>query len=279
LVRQLLSGWIVAAALLVQPVAAAPQAMPEQVDIARPNGVLHALLYKPEGAGPFHTVIALHGCAGLTGPDTRLLPAYRGWVTQLLGTGNAVLLPDSYGSRDVGSQCRAKERRVFARRERVDDVLSTRQWLLRQPWVAREHIGVIGWDNGASALLWAVRPQLAHRLSPDFRSAVAFYPDCRVSSRLGWSARVPTLVLIGAKDETSSPAACREMIEDARGRSALARVVIYPGADHGFDVAREPLHALAAAPGATTPAARALRTEDAAARADAQKRVAEWLTR
>ncbi|HEY1153608.1 MAG TPA: dienelactone hydrolase family protein, partial [Pseudolabrys sp.] len=66
----------------------------------------------------------------------------------------------------------------------------------------------------------------------------------------------------------------------ARGRSALARVVIYPGADHGFDVAREPLHALAAAPGATTPAAaRALRTEDAAARADAQKRVAEWLTR
>jgi len=190
-----------------------------------------------------------------------------------------VLLPDSYGSRDVGSQCRAKERRVFARRERADAVLSTRQWLLRQPWVAREHIGVIGWDNGASALLWAVRPQLAHRLSPDFRSAVAFYPDCRVSSRLGWSARVPTLVLIGAKDETSSPAACREMIEDARGRSALARVVIYPGADHGFDVAREPLHALAAAPGATTPAARALRTEDAAARADAQKRVAEWLTR
>lgn len=277
---RLLSGMIVAAVLLVQPAAAAPQALPERIDIPRPDGALHALLFKPEGSGPFPAVIALHGCAGLIGQDEQLLPAYRGWVGQLLGAGNAVLLPDSYGSRDVGSQCRAKERRVFARRERVDDILSARQWLLRQPWLSREQIGAIGWDNGASALLWAVRPQLTHKLSPDFRSAVAFYPDCRVSSRLGWSARVPTLVLIGAKDETSSPAACREMIEDARGRSALARIVIYPGADHAFDAASEPQHALVAMPGATVPAAtRAVRTEDAAARVDAQKRVAEWLTR
>ncbi len=277
---RLLSGLLIAVGLLVHPAAAAPQAAPERVDIARPDGALHALLFKPAGSGPFHAVIALHGCAGLTGQDEQLLPAYRGWVGQLLGSGNAVLLPDSYGSRDVGSQCRAKERRVFARRERVHDVLSARQWLLRQSWVSREHIGVIGWDNGASALLWAVRPQLTHKLSPDFRSAVAFYPDCRVSSRLGWSARVPTLVLIGAKDEISSPAACREMIEDARGRSALARIVVYPGADHAFDAASEPMHALAAAPGAAAPAAtRALRAEDAAARTDAQRRVGAWLAR
>ena len=36
-----------------------------------------------------------------------------------------------------------------------------------------------------------------------FRTAVAFYPDCRISSGLGWSARVPTLLLIGAKDDVS----------------------------------------------------------------------------
>ena len=40
--------------------------------------------------------------------------------------------------------------------------------------------------GGASAIA-AAQPE------PDFRSAVAFYPDCRISSGLGWSARVPTL--------------------------------------------------------------------------------------
>src|SRR5258707_991610 len=99
--------------------------------------------------------------------------------------------------------------------------------------------------DGASALLWAVRPQLPPRnIEPDFRSAIAFYPDCRISSGLGWSARVPTLLLIGAKDDVSSPPACRQMVDGARGRSALARIVVYPGAYHDFDRANFPLHAI-----------------------------------
>ncbi len=113
-----------------------------------------------------------------------------------------MLLPDSYGSRELGPQCRVKERQVHARRERVADIVAARQWLMQQPWVAHDRISLIGWANGASALLWAVRPQLSSRgAEPDFRSAVAFYPDCRVSAGLGWSARVPTLMLIGAKDD------------------------------------------------------------------------------
>ena len=135
-----------------------------------------------------------------------VLPRYRDWAEQLLKTGHAVLLPDSYGSRELGPQCRAKERRVLARRERVADVTAARQWLVEQAWVARERVSLIGWANGASAVLWAVRPQLASRTpEPDFRSAVAFYPDCRISAGPGWSARVPTLLLIGAKDDITSP--------------------------------------------------------------------------
>ena len=55
-----------------------------------------------------------------------------------------------------------------------------------------------------------------------------FIRTAGVSSGLGWSARVPTLLLIGAKDDVSSPPACRQMIDGARGRSALARIVVYP---------------------------------------------------
>lgn len=115
---------------------------------------------------------------------------------------------------------------------------------MKQAWVARDRVSLIGWANGASTLLWAVRPQNAARdAGPDFRAAIAFYPDCRISAGLGWSARVPTLVLIGANDDVSSPPACRQMVEGAHGRSALARIVVYPGAYHDFDRANTPLHA------------------------------------
>ncbi|WP_375413967.1 dienelactone hydrolase family protein [uncultured Bradyrhizobium sp.] len=256
--------------------AAAPAA--QQVDIPSSNGVLHAQLFKPDGSGPFPAVIALHGCGGLNGQSDQIQPRYRDWAEQLLKDGNAVLLPDSYGSRELGPQCRVKERRVLARRERVTDIMSSRQWLMQQPWVSQDRISLIGWANGASAVLWAVRPQLASRKAgPDFRAAVAFYPDCRLSSGLGWSARVPTLLLIGAGDDVSSPSACRQMVDGARGRSALARIVVYPNAVHDFDRANLPLHAITGAD-ASVPD-RGHLGSDPDARADSQKRVAEWLAR
>jgi dienelactone hydrolase len=257
---------------------AAPLSSSHQVDIPLENGVLHAQLYKPEGDGPFPAVIALHGCGGLGGRSEPIQPRYRDWAEQLVKAGKAVLLPDSYGSRELGPQCRVKERRVLARRERVADIMASRHWLLQQPWAARDRISLLGWANGASALLWAVRPQASSRnVEPDFRSAIAFYPDCRTSSGLGWSARVPTLLLIGAKDDVSSPPACHQMIDGARGRSALARIVVYPGAYHDFDRANLPLHA-AGTSDATVPEHGHLGT-DPEARADSQKRVAEWLAR
>ena len=268
---------------VVSAAGAAPLSAPHQVDIpsGSPPGsaTLHAQLYKPDGDGPFPVVIALHGCGGLAGHSEQVAPRYRDWAEQLLKGGNAVLLPDSYGSRELGPQCRVKERKVLARRERVTDILASRQWLVQQPWAARERNSLMGWDNGASALLWAVRPQLSSRnVEPDFRSAVAFYPDCRLSAGLGWSARVPTLLLIGAKDDISSPPACRQMVDGARGRSALARIVVYPDAYHDFDRANFPLHATSGTADAALPERGHLGT-DPEARADSQKRVAEWLAR
>jgi len=223
-------------------------------------------------------VIALHGCGGLAGNSEPVQPRYRDWAEQLLKAGNAVLLPDSYGSRELGPQCRVKERRVLARRERVADIMASRQWLVEQPWAEHNRISLMGWANGASALLWAVRPQSSRKVEPDFRSAIAFYPDCRLSSGLGWSARVPTLLLIGANDDISSPPACRQMVDGAHGRSALARIVVYPGAYHDFDRANFPFHAIGGTADATLPERGHVGT-DTEARADSQQRVAEWLAR
>jgi len=273
-------GLFVAALLVMaQPSGAVPLPGPQAVEIPSGAMVLHAQLYKPEGKGPFPVVIALHGCGGLAGHSESVQPRYRDWAEELLKGGNAILFPDSYGSRELGPQCGIKERRISARRERVADILAARQWLMQQPWAAHRRISLLGWANGASALLWAVRPQLSlHHVEPDFRSAIAFYPDCRLSSGLGWSARVPTLVLIGGKDDVSSPPACRQMVEGAHGRSALTRIVVYPNAYHDFDLANLPVHALGAAADAADPEKGHVGS-DPEAGADSKKRVTEWLAR
>jgi dienelactone hydrolase len=274
-----LSSIVIAIAFLAVTCSVRASPLPQAIEIPSGTTVLRAQLYKPEGDGPFPVVIALHGCGGLGGHSEPVQVRYRDWAEQLLDDGKAVLFPDSYGSRELGPQCHVKERRITARRERVTDILAARQWLIQQAWVARDRISLLGWANGASALLWAVRPQLLlHHAEPDFRSAVAFYPDCRLSSGLGWSARVPTLVLIGAKDDVSSPPACRQMVEGAHGRSALTRIVVYPSAYHDFDRANLPLHATDQNADAADPEKGHVGT-DTDARADSQKRVAEWLAR
>ncbi len=265
--------------LLAVAFAAEAAPLPRQVEIPFSSGMLHAQLYRPDGDGPFPVVIALHGCGGLGSQSDPVKRRYRDWAEPLLKGGTAVLLPDSYGSRELGPQCRVKERRILARRERVADIMASRQWLLQQPWAAHERVSLMGWGEGAGALLWAVRPQSrSRRVEPDFRSAIAFYPDCRISSGLGWSARVPTLLLIGARDDISSPFACRQMVDGARGRSALARIVVYPGALHDFDRANLSQQAIGGAADPALPE-RGHLGADPDARADSQKRVTEWLAR
>jgi dienelactone hydrolase len=251
---------------------------PRQVEIPSGKLVLHAQLYKPDGNGPFPVVMALHGCGGLSAGGEPVAARYRDWAEQLLKAGYAVLLPDSFASREAGPQCREKDRKILARRERVADVTASHKWLLAQGWVAQDRISLIGWAHGASTVLWAVRPQLAARgKEPDFRSAIGFYPECRISARTGWSTRVPTLLLIGAKDDVAAPPLCKQMVDGARGRSALARIVVYPNAPHDFDRANLPLQALDGNDPATPEHGHI--GSDAEARSDAQKQVTTWLAR
>src|SRR5689334_14098915 len=63
----------------VLPAEAAPPPAPSQVDIPYRDGMLHAQLYKPDGEGPFPTVIGLHGCGGLAGHSEPVLPRYSDW--------------------------------------------------------------------------------------------------------------------------------------------------------------------------------------------------------
>ena len=72
----------VALAAVAGAVDAAPLPAPHLVEIPAANLTLHAQLYKPDGDGPFPTVIALHGCGGLGGGSEPVLSRYRDWAEQ-----------------------------------------------------------------------------------------------------------------------------------------------------------------------------------------------------
>jgi dienelactone hydrolase len=269
---------IILAAILIGtgPAAGAP----EPVEITQGDLRLTGYVYRPEGNGPFPAVVALHSCDGLAGRGTPIAPRYSEWGERLVAGGFVVLFPDSFAARGIGAQCNAGQRTMRSGRERAGDADAARHWLQQQSYVAADRVSLIGWANGGVAALWTLRPRRAGTDGkPDFRSAVAFYPGCRRLRDTAWSARLPTLVLIGARDDWTPASACEQMVAGARGRSARASIVVYPGAYHEFDLANLPLQVRSGVALATGATARVHVGTDAAARADAIRRVAEWISR
>jgi dienelactone hydrolase len=252
----------------------------ERVDIPADNVTLHGTLYRPEGDGPFPAVVALHDCGGLAHHPATQSQLYGEWANLLVARGFVVLFPDSFGSRGLGSQCRVHERKVRASRERVADANAARRWLQGQSYVRPDHISLMGWSNGAAATLWAVRPTAApHDGSADFRSAVAFYPGCRRSHDTAWSARVPTLILIGSADDWTPASICQQMVAGAHGRSARVQIIVYPDAPHEFDWANSPIRLRTGLAHTADSSGKAHGGTNPAARSDALKRVPQWLAR
>jgi dienelactone hydrolase len=254
---------------------------PEAVEIPRGDGGrLNAVLFRPEGEGPFPAVVGLHNCTGLNNRAGVLGARYRDWGQHLAKGGFAVLFPDSNGSRGLGSQCGLKVRSLRVDQERMADANAARAWLQTQSWVAPDRISLLGWSSGAIAALWAVRarPQVA-AAGADFRSAVALYPGCRRLGNIAWSARVPTLILMGRADDQASAATCQQMVAGARGRSARVAIHVYPGAHHDFDHPNRPLQVRTGIAFSVAGSGRVHTGTHPAARADALKRVPEWLAR
>jgi dienelactone hydrolase len=279
--RQLaaLSVAVVAIATLACVAEAAAAPAPQPLEITHEGARLKGYIYRPEGSGPFPAVVALHNCDGLAGRRTPFARRYRDWGERLVAAGYVVLFPDSFGVRGLGPQCNTG-RSLRSGRERVVDAETARHWLQQQDYVAADRISLIGWANGAVAALWTVRPRAAKKDDkPDFRSAVAFYPGCRRLRDTAWSARMPTLILIGARDDWTPANACEQMVAGARGRTARAAITVYPGAYHDFDHPDLPLQLRNGVALAAGGSGRVHVGSDPAARADALKRVAEWLTR
>ena len=201
---------------------------------------LSALAYRPLGPGPFPALVLMHGCGGLYTSQGYITASYRHWAELLAQEGYVALLVDSFNPRGYRSICDLQERPIRVSRERADDIYAARQWLAAQPYVAGGRIGAIGWSNGASGTLYAVRDSLPRR---GIRAAVAFYPGCRTLARSNAPYRpyAPLLILAGEADDWTPAKQCVELAGIARKQGAPIEIVTYPGAHHSFDRINSPV--------------------------------------
>jgi dienelactone hydrolase len=253
----------------------------ERVRIPIDDGHLDAVLYRPDGPGPFPAVVALHGCGGLWREDGKLSTRHTDWGEQLVQAGLIVLIPDSYGSRKLGSQCGIKDVTVRPSRERVADAAAARRWLLMRDDVRKDGISLLGWSGGGSAVLAAIRKDRRPAdEKPDFARAVAFYPSCRLQlESASFMARLPLQILVGAADDWTPPAPCEYLMQGARSRGEPVELVIYPGALHDFDHPRLEVKERTDIAYSATGTGKATVGTNPEARADALKRVKAFFTR
>jgi dienelactone hydrolase len=259
---------------------AAQAASLEQINIPTDDKPLQAVIFRPDGPGPFPAIVALHGCDGLREKSGEVLKPMGDWGRLLSNAGFVVVFPDSYRSRGLSSQCSVNPPDVRPDRDRIADTRAARDWLQNQDYVRKDRVSLLGWANGGITALWAVRPSLEPEDDrPDFRSAVALYPGCRRLGDTAWSARVPTLILIGALDNWTPAKHCEDMVKNARGRSAQVVFVKYKGAHHVFDHEGLPLRQRRNIAFAPDSGGRVTVGANSEARADAIKRVRQWLSR
>ncbi|MSP00222.1 MAG: dienelactone hydrolase family protein [Acetobacteraceae bacterium] len=242
----------------------------ERVAVPGPNGVnLDAALVLP--AGPVSrapAIIALHGCGGP-------FPMRDGpWAVNLARAGHAVLLPDSFGSRGLGSQCGVPlgQRGVTHDGARRDDSIAAARWLMAQPGTPPGGVALMGWSNGGSTVLATAR--VAAGLPPGlFRRFVAFYPGCAGPvGDSGWRPSAPVMVLVGQDDDWTPAPPCHALAARFPGQVTM---IGYPGAHHDFDAQDRPVKVREGA--ATAVGGRAHAGTNEPARQDAYARVPAWL--
>lgn len=251
----------------------------ERVRVPSYDGELDAVLYRPQGSGPFPAVVALHGCGGLWRDNGQLSTRHSDWGERLAANGIAVLMPDSYGSRKLGSQCGVKELTVRASRERVADAAAARQWLQSRTDIRPDAIALLGWSGGGSTVLAAIRrDRRPADERADFTRAVAFYPGCRVQSEsASFSARLPLMILMGDADDWTPAVPCDYLAKAARARGEKVELVVYPGALHDFDHPRLEVKERNDVANSATGTGKATVGTNPAAREDAIKRVKAFL--
>jgi dienelactone hydrolase len=254
------------AGLLLAAAPAARAADFERITIPSADGTqLVTRIAKPRGNGPFPAIVLLHGCGGILNANGGVDARGVDWTDRFVAAGYLVALPDSFGSRNKGSQCAVPpDQQVRPWVERKADVVGLQRWLAQQPNVDRARIALMGWSHGGMTTVFSLNV-------PGYAAFVALYPACGGALRnRGPLPNVPTLFLLGEADDWTPAGPCKEFA----ALSPRITMHAYPGAHHQFDWPNMPVRQIS---GVGTASGRATVGTDSAARNDAIQRVPAFL--
>jgi dienelactone hydrolase len=239
MVRRWLSLFAAIAGALIG-VGAAAQEVVHFPSLDDQRTTLDGYLYQPQGGGRHPAIVGLHGCSGMFVRGS-VSPLEFAWAYELRSRGWVVLLVDSFGPRQHGEMCSIAGFDLSIYRSRPKDAYGALAWLQAQDYVRADRVAALGWSQGGGVVLMSVGEPSVGRprdlAQPDFRAAVAFYPaSCRTDREpLGWTTRIPLLVLQGEADVWTPAPPCKAFIDGVAARGAPVEIVLYPGAYHAFD--------------------------------------------
>jgi dienelactone hydrolase len=236
--------WLLCAAALLG--SALAQAAPEmqRVELPLPSGTVLRAHWLPAGMQPGQparpAVLALHGCGGLYAKGGALSSRYRETADTLHAAGYAVLMPDSFGSRNLSDVCQTRySDRTVGVNDRVQDARAALVWLAAQPGVDARRIGVLGWSNGGTTALNLLEQRRTHPQAgePALAGAAVFYPGCiPLLKRKAEIEGVPLLMQLGALDDWTPAQPCVDWAATQKARAGSdVTVHVYEGSYHGFD--------------------------------------------
>ncbi len=185
-------------------------------------------LFKPQGAGPFPAVIYLGFCAGFDEQVERAVQ--KTLVERLPAKGFATLIVDPNTARgeangvcDEADSSESNAHR-YALRGTEDDYAALNA-LAKLPDIDPKRVFLLGYGHAGNSAILATDSHAAAKHPLTFAGVVTYWPYC------GWGTDfpVPTLVLIGEKDDWSSPGLCTAIKDKPN-----LEVVVLPGATNSF---------------------------------------------
>jgi carboxymethylenebutenolidase len=194
-------------------------------DVSYKSGdeTVHAVLYTPQGKGPFPGIVAIHEWWGLND-----------WVkeqaSKLADQGYVTLALDLYRGKVATTPEVAHELMRGVPEDRAArDLRAAFDYLKSQPYVKPDRIASIGWCMGGG---YSLDMALAE---PTLAAAVINYGHLATEPQTLQKINAPILGIFGAEDQGIPVDSVNKFERDLKQAGKKVEIVIYPDAGHAFE--------------------------------------------